>query len=325
MLNQLWQWLFGRPLGAAQPERSRIRRPPDAVSPQVMVLNFDPPLPAAGGQKLSRVLGWGDTGRLTERFMADLAQVSGGYCRYEIAVRVDVPAFPLKVDGFAYTAEQFVGAWRARQGFHQPDQVDYQRLLADHDVLDRVANEQIDEVWLFGFPHAGFYESCMAGPGAFWCNGPPLEGTDRATRRFIVMGFNYERGVGEMLEAYGHRAESILTHLFRHRSENLWSRFIRHEKSHPGRAEVGTIHYAPNSERDYDWGNPRPVMSRCDNWYRFPDLGGPPRQVDCREWGGGDTRQHHLWWLDHLPRVEGSRDGIAQNWWQYIVDPNQVD
>jgi len=28
------------------------------------------------------------------------------------------------------------------------------------------------------------------------------------------MGFNYERGVGEMLEDLGHRAESILSHVF---------------------------------------------------------------------------------------------------------------
>ena len=27
------------------------------------------------------------------------------------------------------------------------------------------------------------------------------------TRRFVIMGFSYERGVGEMLENMGHRAE----------------------------------------------------------------------------------------------------------------------
>jgi hypothetical protein len=39
-----------------------------------------------------------------------------------------------------------------------------------------VARGEIDEIWLFGGPYFGFYESRMAGPGAFWCNAPPLPG-----------------------------------------------------------------------------------------------------------------------------------------------------
>ena len=91
----------------------------------------------------------------------------------------------------------------------------------------------------------------MAGPGAFWCNAPPLEGTRQATRRFVIMGFNYERGVGEMLEDLGHRAESILSHVFRdvRGDANLWERFIRYDQKNPGRAECGNVHFAPNSQR----------------------------------------------------------------------------
>ena len=64
-------------------------------------------------------------------------------------------------------------------------------------------------MWLWGFPYAGYYESIMAGPGAFWCNAPALKETGQAQRRFIIMGYNYQRGVGEMLENLGHRAESL--------------------------------------------------------------------------------------------------------------------
>ena len=45
-----------------------------------------------------------------------------------------------------------------------------------------------------------FYESIMGGAGAFWCNAPPMKNTAQCPRRFVVMGFNYERYVGEMLE-----------------------------------------------------------------------------------------------------------------------------
>ena len=45
--------------------------------------------------------------------------------------------------------------------------------------------------------YGGYYESIMCGPNAFWCNAPPLKGTEHANRRFVIMGFNFERGVGE--------------------------------------------------------------------------------------------------------------------------------
>ena len=35
-----------------------------------------------------------------------------------------------------------------------------------------------------------------------------------AARRFVIMGYNYQRGVGEMLESFGHRSESILEKTF---------------------------------------------------------------------------------------------------------------
>ena len=140
------------------------------------------------------------------------------------------------------------------------------------------------------------------------------------------MGFNYERGVGEMLEDLGHRAESILSHVFRHTrgDANLWERFTRYDKTHPGRAECGNVHFAPNSVRDYDWGNRRPVSSRCDTWLNFPDLNGPARTVDCRDWGNGDIRRHHHWWFQRFPHVAGAANGLSHNWWEYVIDPNRV-
>jgi hypothetical protein len=82
------------------------------------------------------------------------------------------------------------------------------------------------------------------------------------------MGFSYERGVGEMLENMGHRAESIMEKTFEGLPaiQNLWRRFIRYEKTAPGRAALGNIHFAPNSLRDYDWNNPASVSSECDDW-----------------------------------------------------------
>jgi hypothetical protein len=129
-----------------------------------------------------------------------------------------------------------------------------------------------------------------------------------------------------MLEDLGHRAESILSKVYERApgEANLFKRFCRYDKTHPGQAECGDVHFAPNSARDYDWGNPTPVLSHCDNWYRFPDLSGAPRTVTCAEWGNGDIRGHHKWWLRHFPHFEGERNGISMNWWEYVIDPNRV-
>jgi hypothetical protein len=300
--------------------------PPLTINRRVLSIIHDPVIPAAGQRKLHHVLGWNDPDELARRYSADVREGSYGWVNYEIVERIEVNGFTVLQDGFVYTPESFLKCWQARAGFHKPEGVDYHRLLADFDVIAKVDQDLIDEVWLFAYPWAGYYESIMAGPGAFWCNAPPLSRTEHCSRRFVVMGFNYERGVGEMLEDLGHRAESILGKVFEGKKgeANLWERFTRYDQTHPGRAEVGNVHFAPNSQRDYDWGNYRKVPSRCDNWYRFPDLNGAPRQVNCAEWGNGDIRLHHLWWFRHFPHILGETQGISQNWWEYVADPNRV-
>ena len=299
---------------------------PEPVTRRVSLIIHNPRVPGDNNERLNKVLAWNDPRPLLKGYIDDLRECSRGYVNYDIVERHTVDGFPRKADGFVYTADAFVDAWRKRQGFHQPDAVDYDALIDEFDMLAKVNSGAIDEFWLFAFPYAGYYESIMGGPGAFWCNAPPLTQTAHANKRFIIMGFNYQRGVGEMLEAFGHRAESIMKYTFRRErgDDNLWERFIRHEFKNPGQAEVGWMHYAPNSERDYDWGNKRKVLSRWRTWRNFPNLAGEAETVDCHDWGDGDIRLHHKWWFELLPKKGGSANGIAYNWWQYIADPNLV-
>ena len=155
-------------------------------------------------------------------------------------------------------------------------------------VYDRVDSGELDEVWIFTGPMIGAfpYETRMIGRGAYWCNSPGLE---KDCRPFIVYGFNYERGVGEMLEDAGHRAESILSSIF-------------------GRP-------------DYDWGNTNFVYSTCDDWSNYPDMHSEPSLVNCTKWGNGDIRLHHKWWFSHFPHVTGvnAKTGMYNNWWIYFT------
>ena len=299
--------------------------PVEPVTPRVLMIVHNPPVPSEGGRRLTEIFGWNDPERLARQYIADLEQASGGYVRYRIVERIDADWFPPKIDGFRYTGESYVAAWRSRR-MHEPDRIDYVAQVKAFDLIGRYERDEFDEVWFFSFPYAGDYESTMVGRDAFWCNSPPVPETGHCSGRFVIMAFNYERDVDCMLENFGHRVESIMSRVFASHppEQNLWALFTRYDKTHPGQAHCGNVHFAPNSERDYDWGNPRPVISYCDDWLTFPELPGRARWVDCREWGGGDMRLHHLWWLSHLPRVGGATFGVGNNWWSYVIDPNLV-
>ena len=299
--------------------------PPQVTVLKTLVIVYDPIVEP--GKKLSQFMHWNNVEDLAKGFMTDVLQTSGGLARYQIIQRIDVDGFPAKVDGYVYDAQTYLNVLRGVNRPYMPQEADYHAIIDRFNILQLIANHEIDELWVFNFPHAGFYESIMGGPGAFWCNAPPLKNTDAALRRFVIMGFSYERSVGEMLENMGHRAESILEKTFEGLigNANLWKRFIRYEKTAPGKAAVGNIHFAPNSQRDYDWNNSSSVSSESDDWLKnFPNFKGEVRTVTSNDWGNGDIRKHHVWWFRHLPRVAGRKNGIHNNWWQYIMDPNQV-
>ena len=299
--------------------------PASITTSKVMLIIYDPTMD--DGQKLSKKMDWHSPDDLVAGYTSDLLGKSHGMARYQIVQRVVLDEFPVKADGYLYTPQVYLDVLRGTAQPHVPQDVDYNSILTRFDILSKIASGLINEVWVFAFPYAGFYESSMGGMGAFWCNAPPLKNTSQCSRRFVLMGFNYERGVGEMLESFGHRTESILTKTFEKLTgdANLWARFSRYEKSAPGKAACGNIHYAPNSQRDYDWNNSTPVSSECYDWQlNFPNFKGDVRTVTSAEWGSGDIRLHHQWWLNHIPHAAGRKNGIHNNWWQYIVDPNKV-
>ena len=301
--------------------------PAKITQSKVLVIVYDPVMDQTTGTTLSQQQSWYRTSDLITSFMLDMIQISGGMARYQIVQRVDLDEFPAKTDGFRYTPQEYMNVLRGAVPPHMPQEVNYNAIINQFNILQRVARNEIDEVWTFGFPHAGFYESIMGGPGAFWCNAPPLKNTEASKRRFVIMGFSFERYVGEMLEAYGHRAESIMEKTFSklNGEANLWKRFMQYEKIAPGKAACGNIHFAPNSQRDYEWNNLTPVKSECYDWQlNFPNFKGDVRMVGASEWGSGEIRAHHKWWFNHFPRVAGRKNGIHHNWWQYVAAPQNV-
>lgn len=297
--------------------------PLQSFAPRVLLVIYDPVVDPVRGTRLREYMNWNDPDELCRGYIADVAECSGGRVNYQIAERIVLDEFPLKEDGFRYDAKTYLRVMSGQAPAHQPDHLDYKYVIKDLNLIGRVIMEEIDEVWLFAFPYGGFYESRMVGENAFWCNSPEFADPELCggVPKFVIMGFSYERGVGEMLENLGHRTESVMTKVYegRYGAANLYERFIRYDQNHPGKAQVGWMHYAPNSTRDYDWGNPTPVLSACDDWLNFPHLTGQQKWVTCNQWGNGDIREHHKWWFHRLPKAPGSVDGIRCDWWSYVM------
>jgi hypothetical protein len=318
--------------------------PAQIVTTKALVITYNPTMDAAAGKKLTDLEGWSSPDVLINGYIAGLLQASNGMARHQVVQNIVLDEFPVLADGFRYTPQTFLSVLNGSTPMHNPSGIDYNAILTRFNILQRVANNEIDEVWIMAFPYAGLYESIMAGAGAFWCNAPALANTSSCNRRFVIMGFNYQRGVGEMLHSYAHRAESIMAQVFNcqdflawaynpNRSPatvaagqtlNLFQRFILYNQIAPGQAGIGLVHFAPNSTKAYEWGNQTPVNSTCDDWLAFPNLTGATRNVNCNEWGGGDDRSYQTWWLNHLPKVAGIKNGISNNWWYYIANPNNV-
>jgi len=297
------------------------------VTSRLLLVIYNPVVDPGSGAKLSQFKHWYDPDHLANAFIQDILDVSGGMARFPVVHRTELNEFPALTDGYRYDAPTYLSVLDKTQPPHQPENADYQAILTGLNVLPRIASREIDEVWLFGFPYAGFYESTMCGLGAFWCNSMPQTWSSSCQRRFVVMGFSYERDVGMMLHSFGHRVESIMTQTFSKTqgAANLFRRFTLYDKEAPGQSAVGTVHFTPNSEQEYDYNNPRKVLSNCYDWYNFPAFKEDLRDVNADEWGNGDMHILHKWWLKHLPKVAGRTSGIANNWWQYCMDPNLVN
>ena len=314
-----------QPPAATPAQAATAADAPPAVKPKVLLLIYDPPVESEGGRRLHEVMGWSDPEKNSREYAADLKECSGGYADYQIVEKVAVDEYPVKKDGFRYDFAGLRDVMQKGKPHHEADAIDYHAILDRFKIVERVEKGEIDELWLQMMPYSGTWESTMAGDGAYDCNSGPLD--VKCNRLFIVMGFNYERGVGEMLEDYGHRTEAILSHVFggwdAAKRATAWDRFTLYDKIAPGEAACGNVHFAPNSTGDYEWGNKTPVESTCDDWLQYPDLKGTKRTVTCADWGNGDIRLHHKWWLAHLPRAAGRSDGKLNHWWSYTADFNR--
>lgn len=231
------------------------RKPKPVYVSKVLVIDFRPAgIPQA----------WRSTESLVEEHREAMMQASHKMLIYNTVKILKSTSYPILMDGRQYndvswtqTVQNSQNALRDPHGNYVL--ADYQRILQEYDILQAVQSDIVDEVWMFGGPYFGFYESRMVGKGAFWCNAPALE---QNSKRFIMMGFNYQRGAQEMIHSFGHRAESILARKFS--SQDFQNKLYAGQPTPAPKNEFeqwllehGTVHRVPGGvdygQNEFSW------------------------------------------------------------------------
>lgn len=219
-------------------------------------------------------------------------------------------------------------------------QYDYEYLLSKFDLVERRNNDEFDQVWLVGADPINPYETVMVGNNAYWVNGPGIE---KDCQNFVIMTLYVSRRDANF-ECFGHMAENVMRKVFGRSYDsyeknqieilsqsdlenlNLWERFCLTTFSTNGTyASVGNIHFAPNSEDDYDWLNKNYVESDWIDWRdNYPNLTGETIKTNYTTWCPSGKkyeacRLHHRWWFSLFPHVAGrTYDGYSNSWWDYL-------
>ncbi|RKH47593.1 hypothetical protein [Corallococcus sicarius] len=319
------------PAGAEEAGLSYASAGTDLFRPRVLLFVYEP---SYSGTPLHTLKGWSDPKPLTHALRSRLRSSSHFTVDYQVVeVKVITDRLPWFENGTRYTPARLLNI------INEPDPLkrdqlrgcttpgtestcprfDYVAFANEFNLKARMEANELDEVWVMAPPWVQMYESRMLGSNAYWCNAPP-EPRVASFRNFVVMGYNYERGVAEALHSYGHRSESILDRAYRGQpAGHLWDKFNDLHRDKPNLAGVGYVHHPPNAApgTDYDYGNTTFVPSSADAWLRNP-LVNPDsvarRSLNCTEWGC--TQEGFLkWWFNHMPYGQKN----APNWWRHLV------
>ena len=306
-----------------------VQATPQPIRLKVLVLNYDP---FVEGKRLHEVLNFNDPRRLAEGFLDDVKRSTKGLVEFEIVEWRDLDEIYARDDGSVYQVDEYVRMRRTGKGW--PDRIvaDYPRILREQNVVPLIDDGSVDEVWIFCDHYFGVWEASMAGPGAFFINGGVYPEVP-SSRPFAFYGFNYERGVAEMLHNTAHRIEATMNRTYGNwnlkEPKNNWELFSANADQSNGIAGVGTCHWPANAQGDYDYANRREVMSFADAFLTYPELNLVKKPVSARTWSenGLDPHRDYMnWYLERLPKAAGvNPDGKLNNWLHYIFDFQNYD
>lgn len=310
------------------------------ITKNVRVISFDPILPNHGNKRLSEYMGYNGVNVLSNNYKSSLYNLSSGVVNYVIVDTTILDEIPRKLDGYQYAREELVNCLNNSGPCYANDPLDYSKIFSDLNLCSQVNSGAVDELWLFGSGFMGFWETAMGGPGALTINGPPFNAPG-CNKRVIVMGFNYSRELSQMLHSMGHRTEDSMGYLYsinswestfgdppQNQGNSLYEKY--HKRGFDGSySGCGNTHGFINTESYsftgvylYDYSNTRSHSSTCNDWINFPNVE-TQSPINCSAWNCGEY-SFQQYRLQRLPKYTGALNGINSNWWQYILNPDQI-
>lgn len=210
---------------------------------------------------------------------------------------------------------------------------DYSAIMKRIDAKTLVENKDVDEIWLWGYHgKIGLWESNMSSPTGDVSNSDRDEKDLPVFKRtYTVYHYNYGRGLGEMLENHMHQFEHLLNYADGRDTTPpekwnellFWGKFVGSDASHKivtNPARCGWTHYAPNSESDYDWTNPRYVETDIEDWK--PEGIGKTQMMNADKWGR-DPIKWRIYWMQAIPGVGHDlsyKGKKLRDWWSFKAD-----
>ncbi len=256
--------------------------PPDAIFKQVYVIVYDPLL--SNGQKLSEYKHWNDHSAITQQTIDFFKQTSSNKLNYSVVdTAIVTSGWPELTDGFSYTETEYLAVLAGQQTPHNPTMVNYNKIVnsAEFDICGKLNRGEIDEVWVYNAPWFGFYESTLVGPGAYFYNSNPVSGSHGCNRLLPIMGPSVERTKDEAVHNFTHRTEDTMKKVYgswqQNNTSHNWNKFglVKAQSPNYTYSGCGSSHYPPNAVSDYNYGNTTPVLSNCDDFINYPNLGDP--------------------------------------------------
>lgn len=305
------------------------------ITKKVYLAVYNPQLSAAFGANQNHINFYGsnDPYALTNEAIAWFKSITNGRVNYVLAKQTLLNKYPTLTDGFTYTDVTYHSMITGDTPVHEPVWANYNTILTETAACEAFNAGEIDELWLFGGSWFGFYESRLAGTNAFWYNSPVVTGTS-CTKPLPIMGYNYERGLPEMIHDFGHRAEytmlKVYTSWARSRIYTNFDRFALVQAKAPSFAfsGCGTTHFPPNAPVDYDYSNMAAKLTMCDDFLNYPELM-PVASIqaeitDCRTWNCTDIG-FFGYWFSRFPQFAGTApDGKLNDWWDYLLNPSKA-
>lgn len=210
---------------------------------------------------------------------------------------------------------------------------DYNAIMKRIDGKSWIEQKGVQEIWMWGYHgKIGLWESNMSSPTGDVSNSDRDEKDLPVFKKtYTFYHYNYGRGVGEMLENHMHQLEHLLNHVDGRETQPqdkwnellFWGKFVGSDISHKivtNPARCGWTHYAPNSESDYDWENPRYVETDIEDWK--PDGIGKIQRMNADRWDR-DPIKWRVYWMQAIPGLGHGltyKGKALRNWWSFVAD-----